>query len=329
MSQVEQKPRGRRVGRRFLALAALCTACESLFFYHLNHLLVSQQTASQREIQAALHRRAQLELLQLKREYAGVTVSPNGEYATYVTSDSSGWDTVHVVQLDTGTQVSEATDLYPVQYVDWLGNAEVFVGEERSPGNLELNTFYVSNGLQADETAASVPVFSNLSPDARIVKVTYSTETNDIFVLIEAGGSSEVYHVGTMETIQPVTVPPGYIKNIAMTETGDNLYLEINQGGQWNVVRLYQTPQTSSYTPEFQMDWQLVKSNAALLGVVGNTLYYGTVNAGGLVTAVYRQTSGGDQLVRQLAQPELASEIAISSSGSIALNPPAMTNVEV
>ena len=168
-----------------------------------------------------------------------------------------------------------------------------------------------------------------MSPDARITKVTYSTETNDIFVLIEAGGVSEVYHVGTMETVQPVTVPPGYIKNIAMTETGDNLYLEINQGGQWNVVRLYQTSQTSSYTPEFQMNWQLVKSNAALIGVVGNTLYYGTVNANGLVTAVYRQTSDGDALVKQLSQPALASDIALSASGSIALNPPAMTNVEV
>nr|WP_230087924.1 hypothetical protein [Alicyclobacillus mali (ex Roth et al. 2021)] len=323
------RPRGRRVGRRFLAIAALCTACESLFFYHLNHVLVSQQTASQREIQAAMHRRAQTEILQLKREYAGVTISPNGEYATYVTSDASGWDTVHVVQLDSGTQVSQATNLYPVQYVDWLGNAEVFVGEQRSPGNLELNTFYVSNGLQADETAASVPVFSNLAPDARIVKVTYSTETNDIFVLIDAGGSTAVYHVGTMETIQPVTVPPGYIKNIAMTQTGDNLYLEINQNGQWNVVRLYQTSQTSSYTAEFQMDWQTVKSNAALIGVVGNTLYYGTVNANGLVTAVYRQTSGGDELLRQLGQPALASEIAVSSTGSIALNPPALTNVEM
>ncbi|WP_231862947.1 hypothetical protein [Alicyclobacillus mali (ex Roth et al. 2021)] len=317
------------MGRRFLAIAALCTACESLFFYHLNHVLVSQQTASQREIQAAMHRRAQTEILQLKREYAGVTISPNGEYATYVTSDASGWDTVHVVQLDSGTQVSQATNLYPVQYVDWLGNAEVFVGEQRSPGNLELNTFYVSNGLQADETAASVPVFSNLAPDARIVKVTYSTETNDIFVLIDAGGSTAVYHVGTMETIQPVTVPPGYIKNIAMTQTGDNLYLEINQNGQWNVVRLYQTSQTSSYTAEFQMDWQTVKSNAALIGVVGNTLYYGTVNANGLVTAVYRQTSGGDELLRQLGQPALASEIAVSSTGSIALNPPALTNVEM
>lgn len=329
MGQVELRPRGRRVGRRFLALAALCTALETLFYDHLNHLLVSQQAASQREIEAAMHRRAQAELLQLKREYTGVTVSPNGQYATYVTSDSTGWDAVHVVQLDTGAQVSEATHLYPVQYVDWLGNSEVFVGEERSPGNLELNTFYVSNGLQADETAASVPVFSNLSPDARIVKVTYSTATNDIFVLIEADGSSVVYHVGTMETIQPVTVPPGYIKNIAMTETGDNLYLEINQGGEWNVVRLYQTSQTSSYTPQFEMNWQLVKSNAALIGVVGNTLYYGTVNANGLVTAVYRQTASGDELVRQLAQPALASDIAVSSSGAIALNPPAMTNVEV
>ena len=158
MSEVELTPRGRRVGRRFLALALLCTAAEVLFFNHLNHLLIAQQIASQREIEAAIQHRAQAELLQLKREYTGVTVSPNGEYATYVTTDSNGWDAVHVVQLDTGTQISEATDLYPVQYVDWLGNTEVFVGEEQSPGNLELNTFYVSNGLQADQTAASVPV---------------------------------------------------------------------------------------------------------------------------------------------------------------------------
>ncbi|GLV12527.1 hypothetical protein Heshes_02110 [Alicyclobacillus hesperidum] len=319
----------RRLGRLFLGVAGLATMIEVAFFHHLNHLLNSQQVATERAIQRLVQVRSTQVLANLKQHYQGVTESPNGQYATYVDTATNGTDVVHVVSLETGKQVSEATDLYPVQYVDWLGNTEVFVGEQRSPGDLELNTFYVSNGQQADVTAASVPVFSGLSPDAQITKVTYSTQTNDIFVLITSNGSSEIYHVGTMEDVQSVPVPAGYVKNIAMTQTGKILYVEINQNGVWNVLKLSETSATSSYTPDFEMNAQLVKANAALISVIGDTLYYGNVNSNGLVTSVYKQSQGTPQLVKQLTRPILASRISVTGTGDLVLNPSAATNASV
>ncbi|MFD1676487.1 hypothetical protein [Alicyclobacillus fodiniaquatilis] len=328
--------RKRTFGRLFLLFVVVLTLTQVLFLHHLNRLFNNQEAKTNQEIQQILNPTISLSsrerqiLTGLKQQYQGVTVSPDGQYATYVDTASDGTDVVHVESLDTGKQVSEATDLYPVQYLDWLGDEEVFVGEEKAPGELELNAFYVSNGQQADLTASSVPEFSELSSDAEITKVTYSNQTNDVFVLVESGGGSALYHIGTMEDVQSVPFSGGYVKNIALSQTGDNLYVEDNQDGTWDVVRLQQTSATSSYSPDYDVNEQVVQTNAALINVVGNVLYFGKVNQNGLVTAVYKEgTKGSTTLVKRLSSPTVASKINVSGDGQITVNPLAVSSTAV
>ncbi|WP_157071038.1 hypothetical protein [Alicyclobacillus acidiphilus] len=324
----------RAFGRIFVSFVALLTLSQVLFLHHMNRLFYVQEKRTQAEIEQLLNpslilsAKAKQILAQLQHEYAGVTVSPNGQYATYL--EEGATDAVHVESLATGKPVSVATDLYPVQYIGWLDDEEVFVGEQITPGELELNTFYVSTGQQADVTAGSVPVFSELSSDAQIVKVTYSSQTNDIFVLINSSESSALYHIGTMEDVQSVPYGGGYVKNIALTQDGTTLYIEENIDGSWDVVRLRQESTTSSYSPEFDMSQQVVQSNAALLGTVNNTLYYGTVNQNGLVVAIYKEDANGKTaLVEHLNSPTMASDILIDEGGHIFVHPVASTSTTV
>ncbi|EPZ52968.1 hypothetical protein [Alicyclobacillus acidoterrestris] len=326
----------RKWGRLFLGFVVVLTIFQVLYLNHYNTLFKSEQAGTAQAIQDILDEPVTLSaaekarIQQLKSTYQGVTVSPGGQYVTYVDTASDGSYVVHVEDLDTGKQVSEAGDLYPVQYLCWLGDEEIFVGEQKAPGDLELNTFYISNGQQADVTAASVPEFTALASDAAITKVTYSQQTNDVFVLVNTSTSSALYHIGTMENVQSVPFSDGYIKNIALSQTGDHLYAEVNQGGTWDVVRLDQSSTTTSTSPEYDVNSQIVQSDAALINVIGNVLYYGKINQDGLVTAVYRQdTNGESTLIKTLSTPTMASHIIISGDGQVTVNPLAASDTVV
>lgn len=314
--------------RLFFLFVVVLSLGQIAMLHHYNHLFTRQKRVTTQEINlmengaSVLPPQSKQRLETLKQTYSGVTVSPDGQYATYVNTASNGTDVAHVIKLQSGKQLSEATDLYPVQYITWLGDAEIFVGEQLSPGNLELNTFYVANGAQAGQTAATVPKFSSLAPDAAITKVTYSAQTNDVFVLISTGSSSVIYHIGTMENTQLVPFTSGYVKNIAMTQTGHKLYVEANSGGTWQVDCLQQATADNPNSPQYDAATQFVQPNAALIAVVGNQLYYGKVNGNGLVTSVYRkQGTGASTLVKQLSGPTSADQIFISSSGRVEMKP--------
>lgn len=322
--------------RLFLIFVTVLSVGQFLVLHHYNSLSDIQKRATTQEIHHienatfVLSAKEKRMLEHWKQRDVGVTLSPNQQYATYVDTAANGMDTAHVVNLRTGKQVSEATNLYPVQDISWLGNQEIFVGEQESPGNLELNTFYVSSGAQAGQTAAVVPRFSALSPDAAITKVTYSAQTNDVFVLISTGTSSVIYHIGTMENTQLVPFQGGFVKDIAMTQTGDNLYVEEDSGDTWRVVCLRQSSGENPDNVQYDATIQSVETDAALIDVIGNQLYFGQLDGNGLVTAVYRKNgTGTSTLVSQLASPTPADQIAIESSNHVVVNPVATASTTV
>ncbi|GMA61696.1 hypothetical protein NZD89_18330 [Alicyclobacillus fastidiosus] len=326
----------RSLFRLFLWFVVALSGLQICFLWHYNSLFNAQNADAANEIQQMADQSSKLSpesthiVQQLKQNYQGVTVSPNGQYATYVESNSDGSYVLHVEDLPSGKQVSEATNLYPVQYVSWLGEEELFVGEQKAPGDLELNTVYVSNGDQANQTAASVPQFSSLAPDAVISKVAYSTQTNDVFVLITSSGSSALYHIGTMENVQSVPFSDGYIKNIAMSPTGKDLYVESRSDGTWNIFRLDQSSTDNADSPEYLATPQLAQADAALITVSGNSLYYGKINADGLVTSVYRENGNGSSaLVKELSSAQLAGDLAVDSSGNVLVNPISTSSVSI
>lgn len=64
-----------------------------------------------------------------------------------------------------------------------------------------------------------------------------------------------------------------------------------------------------------------VQLNAALVDVVGDTLYYGDINKDGLVTSVYKYNPDGQStLVSKLQEPTLAADLSISNAGRVQVN---------
>lgn len=299
----------KKLGRKLLIFVGIVTVGQLLIFQHYNALfsgtvqssaLSSSKSDSQQATSAAKALTA--EINRLKSQYTFVNVSSDNQFATYLDSNN----VLHIENLQTKHDVSQASNPYKVEYVSWIQNERVFVGEQVGPGDLELKTIDEATGAQTVVTR-----FQGLSSDAAFAKITFSTYTNDIYILINTSSTSAVYHIGTMSHVTQVPVGARFIKNIAISETGDRLYFEDRLNGSYNV--LYFDNQDVAHRVEL---------NAALVTVVGNILYYGQIDANGLVTSVYRMDeSGQSTLVSTLKTPSLAADIDITNSGQVQVDP--------
>lgn len=309
---------GKKIGRKIVGYVAAVTIVQLLVFHHYNALFssVNRGTPSAADSkvtpaqQAQKQKQAQLrikEVAALKTQnYKFITVSPAQDYATYVDSNN----VLHIEDLKTGKDISAAKNPYTLDYVSWIENPQssstyVLIGEEIQPGDLELKTVDISDGSQQ-----IIAHFSGLASNAAIQKVVFSFETNQIYILVNTDSTSAIYHIGTMKHVTDVPIGGRFIKNIALSQTTNRLYFEDRINGSYNVLYF-----DNNYVPH------RVQLNAALVTVVGNTLYYGKIDKNGLVTAVYKQGSDGNStLVQTLGAPTLASDIDITQSGDVQIN---------
>lgn len=298
---------GNKIGRKLLIFAGVVTVCQLYVFHHYNSLFAGTgggaQTVKSPSQIASQQKEIAAEIKRLQSKYTFVNVSTGDEYAAYLDTNN----VLYIEDLQTRKVVSEANNPYKVEYVEWIGNQRVFVGEQVSPGDLELKTVDESTGTQTIITR-----FQGLSYNAAFAKITFSTYTNDIYILINTNSASAVYHIGTMSNVSDVPIGGRFIKNIAVSETGDRLYFEDRINGSYNVLYF-----DSQNVPH------LVELNAALVQVVGNTLYYGKINSNGYVISVYKlDANGQSQLISTLPSPTLAADIDITDSGGIQVNSP-------
>lgn len=298
---------GKKLGRRLLIFVVIVTIGQLLIFQHYNSLFSGAKQTSTLALhksensQAATLKRIQQELNRLKSKYTFVNQSPNDEFATYLDSNN----VLHIENLKTKKDISQASNPYKVEYVSWIQNERVFVGEQVGAGDLELKTVDEATGAQTVVTR-----FQGLSSEAAFAKIAFSTYTNDIYILINTSSTSAIYHIGTMSHVTQVPIGGRFIKNIAISQTGDRLYFEDRLNGSYNV--LYFDSQDVAHR---------VQLNAALVGVLGNMLYYGQIDAKGLVTSVYTMDEKGKStLLSTLPAPTLASDIDITDSGKIQVN---------
>ncbi|MFB5191675.1 hypothetical protein [Alicyclobacillus fastidiosus] len=297
----------RKIWIKLLGFVAVVTVAQLAVFYHYNDLF----SAADKGVQSLLKNQAKPESLsqteqakvkKLRAQYKFVTVSPDDQYATYVDSAN----VLHIYDLETQQEVSAAKNTYPVQYISWISDQDVFVGERVQPGNLELKTVGVDDGSQV-----IVQDFAQLAPDAAFAKIAFSQYTNDVYILINTSTTSVIYHIDTMKHVDEVPIGGRYIKNIAVSDTQNRLYFEDRLNGSYNV--LY-----------FDNDYvaHRVQLNAALISVVGNTVYYGDINSNGDVTSVYSEPpSGKSTLIKTLQTPTPASNIDVTDDGQVRVNP--------
>lgn len=312
-----------KLTRNLLGFVGIVTIGQLLVFHHYNALFsanaglakskstnsatsnsTNSQTAKQKQQMSVV--RAKEEQALQGQGYRFITVSPAEDYITYL--DSS--NVLHVEDVKTRKDVSAAKNPYKVEYVSWIENPHasstyVLVGEQIRPGDLELKTVDVSDGSQQ-----IIAHMSGLSADAAIHKVVFSFLTNQIYILVNTKSHSAIYHIGTMKHVTQIPIGGRFIKNIAVSETNHRLYFEDRLNGSYNVLYF-----DDQYVPH------RVHLNAALVTVVGNTLYYGKINGSGLVTSVYKLDGNGNStLIKTLSNPTSASNIQVSNSGDIQIN---------
>ncbi|GMA57955.1 hypothetical protein GCM10025858_24580 [Alicyclobacillus sacchari] len=201
----------KKMGRTMLLIALVITVVQVLVFYHYNKLFSSNDLTSDRiSSSPSMQRAITKEIADLKQKYKFVTPSADDQYVAYLGANNI----LHVMDLQTKQDVCEANNPYPVQYVEWIQDERVFVGEQVMPGDLELKTVDVPSGMQTIVTR-----FQGLEPDAAFAKITFSTLTNDIYILINTSSTSALYHIGTMSHVTLVPTGGRFIKNIALTDT--------------------------------------------------------------------------------------------------------------
>lgn len=285
----------KKLGRKVIAFLAVITAAQIYTFHHYNSIL-SGDTGSV----SVPHQTTQTVAIadQLLKKYPLCAVSEDGTMAAYVDNKNQ----VNIYDLTANKVVSTTPEDYPVQYLKWIEDDDVFVGEIESPGTLPLYTVDASG----TGTQRLVYTFSELGATDTFKAIAYTLSTNDTYVLIGSDYGSVVYHFDTNNNLTDVDLGGRIIKNIAVTTTGDVLYFEDFAEGTFNLLSY------SNGTTE------LLYRDTALICVVDNTLYYGSLNSNGYVTAVYRyNASGQPTLMKTLKTPTLASQISVSDDGTV------------
>lgn len=304
------KKKAHHTGRKLLMVFLTVAILEWVFLKHYNDLLntvssratsISEAYSKQQTIQL---QHDQTILLDLEKQHSGVTESSNLQLAAYVDSNN----TLIVKNLSKDKTIFNQSLAYPTKYIRWIRNSEIFLGENEGNGNLILATIDIDTGQ-----ARIIKAFSGLTPNSVFSKITYSPYTNDTYVLITNPSSSVIYHFDTNGNMYYTHFGGRFIKNIAVSQTGDILYFEELSGGTYKVGYLLQSAHLQHWSVH------IIQQNAGLIGVVQNTFYYGSVNPQGLVTNVYQYTlkTGQSKLIGHLKYPYIARDLQISDNGKI------------
>jgi len=295
----------KKMGRKILIFVGVMTSLQVLFLSHYNHLLhvatspISQGTKNTVGAAEVPTTELNTQLKQLSGRYQPLAVSHNTQFVAYMTSSNQ----LIVKNLSNQSVVATVQLKAPVVYLGWIRNDSVFVGEKFSVGNdnrLTLATIDVGT-----QSVRIVHTYSWLGADVIFKKITYSPYTNDVYVLIGNSTSTTLYHYDTMGSSEILSLGGRYVENVAVGQLKDLLYFQDYASGTRNVL-VYQNGTTS-----------LVHLNSVIIGVVGNNMYYGTLNSAGLVTAVYKYVNGSSVTVASYNSPIDVSTIAVSDTGKV------------
>jgi hypothetical protein len=295
-----RKAKRSKIGRKIALFLVLVTGAQVYAFHHYNSILTGSihvKTNVEQPVKPPSID-TQKEIASLTKQYPVSAASEDNTSFAYVDNQN----VLYIKDLVHNTILATVNNTYPVQYLEWIGNESVFVGEQESPGVLELKTVDANSG-----TERVIHTFSGLSAADSFKKIAYTVLTNDVYILIGSDTSSVVYHYDTNSNLNVIYLGGRYIKNIEVSQTGNQLYFEDYVSGSFNVL------------VRSQGSVHLISRNSALISVADNTLYYGSVDQNGLVTAVYKydDSTGTGVLVSNMQQPTLASEIEITSDGQV------------
>lgn len=222
-----------------------------------------------------------------------MAVSDDGQRFAYVDQN----DKLIAIDVATGKTLYSLQLLMKPVYLSWIRNDSLFIGTSVPNGNLQdlrLSTLTLSSGQ-----LRLIHVFSGFATDATFRNVTFSPYTNDVYILMASQSASVMYHYDTNGNLNNVNLGGRYVTRAQATSTSAIVYFQDFALGTPNLLML-DTKGTVT----------VLQRNAAVLRVVGNTLYYGKLDSQGNVTEVDSYVAPAD-----LGNPATAGSAAAGGNG--------------
>jgi hypothetical protein len=321
---------GKKLGRKIAACIVVLTCAQLAVLGHYNNILNAPQTSAG-EVKTNPSAPKTIDVDQkvadLSRQYSLVTLSDDNQFVAYMDSNQG----LHVKNLASNQVVSQVQMKAPVVYLKWIRNDSLFIGEKFSVGG-DHHLTLATVDIQTPEPRV-IKSFTGMGATVTFKKIAFSPITNDVYVLIGSKNSSLLYYFDTNGTPSVLYLSGRLIQNVDVGQTNGVMFFQDYAEGTKNVLT-YESHQVS-----------LVQRNSVLLGVVGNDVYYGTLDSSGLVTEVYdyptssastatssstntlgsgmttTPDNGPPKLVQTLTTPVDASHIKITSDRKVVITP--------
>ena len=233
-----------------------------------------------------------------------MAVSSDGQRFAYVDQN----DKLIAIDVATGKTLYSLQLLMKPAYLSWIRNDSLFIGTTVPDGNLQdlrLSTLTLSSGQ-----LRLIHVFAGYAPSATFRNVTFSPYTNDVYVLIASQSASVMYHYDTNGNLNHVHLGGRFVTHAAATATTAIVYFQDFDLGTPNLLML-----------DTAGNITVLQRNAAVLRVIGNTLYFGKLDSQGNVTEVDRYIAPAD-----LGNPAVAGSQAAGASGGLTNGPGSSSN---
>lgn len=284
---------------------AVITIVEASIFGHYNSLLSDGGSTTTAQDTTQTDADPMLTLKNMNTLGPNQLVDITGDHSQIAYIDSQ--NVLHVRTFQSSKDVYTLPLLIKPVFLRWATDDVLIIGTEVDNGNtknLRLSTISMTSGPNAQPRL--IHEFDGVYPTANFMQVAESAATNDVYVLIGDEYSTVLYHFDTMSDLNEVSLGGRYVSNVGVTTTTDILYFQDHAEGTPNVL-FYQSPNAP----------QLITRNAVLLKVIGNALYYGTLNQSGLVTSIVKYQSGNSTTALTLDTPADPKKIFMADNNDV------------
>jgi hypothetical protein len=289
----------RRLTKIGIVLASI-TAVEIAVFQHYNSLLNTKPAvAADTDTKHAASTGIDVTGFKPFLDNRFLTVSNDHSRFAYIDSHN----VLRVEDISTHKEIYSLQLLIKPVYLRWVNDDMLFIGTEIDNGgtkDLRLSTLDITSG-----TLRLIQSFAGFAPDSTFKQISFSSYTNDVYVLIGNQYNSALYHFDTNGTVNRVYLGGRYVSNVGVTSTTGELYFQDFAEGTKNVLI-----NTNS-------EVHLIQRNAILLRVSRNVLYYGVLNSNGMVTSVAKYQNQSSTTVATLPTPVDPSKILLTEDDEV------------
>lgn len=292
--------------KKWIVVALCLTGCELIGFWFYNHLIVSQQPLNYSMKKASLIKVKNKQVVtNPSKTDAIIKVSSAKDGHIAITDDqqflaySSQSNQLTITSLGNQNKSYIMNQSAPIVYLKWITDQKLFVGLKTTKGSssdLILKTLDTASKVER-----IVHDFKGTGPSAVFKSITYSHFTNDVYTLIEDNKRTRMYRFDIMGYMHTVPLKKNPILNPMMLADGRSFFYEDLGHTIWQ--------DSQSTTQSFQ-------TQASLLSVYQNTLYYGLLDSHGKVTEIYAYSKGQRKKQLVLQNPAVPNHIVIRKDGS-------------